>query len=117
MSQEVKWVFKFTNRTTGEAEYTQPTDLKSLMEAVKSLKVAGQFCICVLIPDFKAEVDINMDIQGSNFLKGQIPEIDLDKVREDVGSSSEVPARRKRRPAKVAEESVGAVRDEAIRES
>jgi hypothetical protein len=117
MSQEVKWVFKFANRKTGEIEYTQPSDLKTLMEAVKSLKVEGQFCICVLIPDFKAEVDISLDVKGSNFLQGEIPEINLEKVREDVRSSSEVPVRRKRRPAKVAEESVGAVRDEAVRES
>lgn len=103
-NHETRWVFKFKNQHTQQFEYTQPTLLPELLEVVNQLKVPGQFCLCVIIPDFVAEVEMKLNVENSEFFKGNAPVLDYQKIAEEgkanVRTHSEVSPRRRGRPPK-----------------
>lgn len=113
--QHTLWTFKFTNRTTGQEEYTQPTPLNELLEVVSNLKIPGQFCLCVIIPDFYANVEVKLNVDESKLFKGDAPSLDFDRIisegKKNVRTNSEVSPRRRGRPPKKKEESVEPLRD------
>lgn len=102
---ETLWVFKFKNQSTQKFEYTQPAPLNDLLEVVNQLKIAGQFCLCVVIPDFVAEVEVKLNVESSKFFKGNAPVLDYEKImregKANVRTHSEVSPRKRGRPFKV----------------
>lgn len=114
--QETLWTFRFRNRTTNQEEYTQPTPLNELLEVVSNLKIPGQFCLCVIIPDFYANVEVKLDVDESKLFKGDAPSLDFERIisegRKNVRTNSQVSPRRRGRPPKIKKESVESLRDE-----
>lgn len=115
-NHETRWVFKFKNQSTGQTEYTQPALLNDLLDVVNQLKIPGQFCLCVIIPDFVAEVEMKLNVDSSEFFKGNAPVLDYERIAEEgkanVRTRSEVSPRRRGRPPKIKEVIVESLRAE-----
>lgn len=105
LPQDAKWVFKYVNKDTGLTRYTPPEELSDLITVVDRLKIEGEFCLCVIIPDFKAKVTIDFDYESSSVLNGIVPALDIDKIKEgalaNVRENSENAPRRRGRPRKI----------------
>jgi hypothetical protein len=101
--QDSKWVFKFLEN--GEYKYTSPMELAPLLEEVKRSKVEGTFCFCVIIPDFSTKTQISFDLEGSKFMNGEIPEVDLGVIEEKM-SAKKVHKQRTRRVRRKIEENM-----------
>jgi hypothetical protein len=65
--REHKWIFRY--EVDGGIKYSAPGELSELLELVKERKLEGEFCLAIIIPDFKSETTCKIDVSKSKYIK------------------------------------------------